>query len=172
MASTEPVTGLKYGWNPDTENFAAGMDANLRKIGAIIQLSVIDRDQTAPPGSPADGDRHIPATSATGAWAGKDGQIAVYDATATAWTFYAPSTGWQARVEAESITAVYDGTAWVQNGVRAAVTSLPASAEEGTPGFATDGLKSGETTGNGTGMPVYYSSGQWRVYRDDTAVQA
>lgn len=171
-AKTDPNLGMKYGWDLGENNWKTGMDANLRKLGAIVQLSVIDRDQTAPPGSPADGDRHIPASGASGAWSGKDGQIAVYDATATAWMFYTPSTGWQARVQAESITVAYDGTAWMQNGVRTTVASLPATAEEGTPGFATDGLKSAENTGNGTGVSIYYSNGQWRVYRDDTAVQA
>src|SRR5208337_748110 len=45
----------------------------------------------------------------------------------------------------------------------------------GVPGqmaYATDGLKVGETTGHGTGVPVYYSNGVWRVYSTDAAVQS
>ena len=31
----------------------------LRLLDGLVQLSVLDRDLTAPPGSPADGDRYI-----------------------------------------------------------------------------------------------------------------
>jgi hypothetical protein len=31
----------------------------LRLLDAMVQLAVLDRDLTAPPGSPADGDRYI-----------------------------------------------------------------------------------------------------------------
>lgn len=50
------------------------------------------------------------------------------------------------------------------------VGTLPSSPSEGVRAYATDGLKSGETAGNGTGVPVYYSNGSWRVYSNDTAV--
>jgi hypothetical protein len=38
--------------------------------------------------------------------------------------------------------------------------------------YATNGRKSGEGAGAGTGVPVYYSAGKWRVYRDDSEVLA
>jgi len=38
--------------------------------------------------------------------------------------------------------------------------------------FASNGLKIGETTGNGTGVPVYYSGGIWRVFSSDQPVQS
>ena len=34
----------------------------LRLLDGLVQLSVLDRDLTAPPGSPADGDRYIVAS--------------------------------------------------------------------------------------------------------------
>jgi len=43
---------------------------------------------------------------------------------------------------------------------------------EGAVAYATNGLKVGETTGSGTGVPVYYSNGHWRVYSTDLAVAA
>ena len=52
------------------------MDANLKRLGAVVGLSVKDRDLATPPASPTDGDRYIVAAAATGAWAGKTGQIA------------------------------------------------------------------------------------------------
>ena len=41
---------------------------------------------------------------------------------------------------------------------------------EGDITYATDGRKSGEGPGAGTGVPVYYSSGVWRVFSTDAAV--
>jgi hypothetical protein len=42
---------------------------------------------------------------------------------------------------------------------------------EGAMGFATNGCKVGETAGNGTGVPVYYSLGQLRVKSTDAPVR-
>lgn len=53
---------------------------------------------------------------------------------------------------------------------------LPSSGTEGDVAFCTDGLKSFETTGHGTGVPVYFSQSNpsigpvWRVFRDDSQV--
>lgn len=41
-----------------------------------------------------------------------------------------------------------------------------------TFGYATDGLKIGELTGHGTGVPVYYSNGAWRNISDDAPVNS
>ena len=48
----------------------------LRLLDGLVQLAVLDRDLTAPPGSPADGDRYIVASGATGDWAGWDLNVA------------------------------------------------------------------------------------------------
>ena len=42
----------------------------LRPLDGLVQLAVLDRDLTAPPASPADGDHYIVASGATGDWAG------------------------------------------------------------------------------------------------------
>lgn len=52
------------------------------------------------------------------------------------------------------------------------VIGLPTTAIEGQQAYATNGRKSGESAGNGTGVPVYYSNGVWRVYSTDAAVTA
>ena len=44
----------------------------IRLLDAIVQLSVLDCDLTAPPASPIDGDRYIVASGATGLWVGWD----------------------------------------------------------------------------------------------------
>ena len=66
----------------------------VRALDAIVQLMVLDKDLTSPPGSPADGARYIVAASPTGAWAGQAGKIAAYQD--GAWAFYAPREGWLA----------------------------------------------------------------------------
>lgn len=50
---------------------------------------VLDKDLTAPPGSPATGDRYIVAAGGTGAWSAKDKKIARY--TARGWLFTTPN---------------------------------------------------------------------------------
>ena len=82
----------------------------IQALDAIVQLSVKDRDLTAPPGSPADGDRYIPAASATGAWASQDGNIAAWQD--GAWAFYNPREGWRCWVDDEDKLLVHDGTDW------------------------------------------------------------
>ncbi|MDH8174147.1 DUF2793 domain-containing protein, partial [Klebsiella pneumoniae] len=65
---------------------------------------------TAPPTTPAEGDRHIIASGATGAWAGHADAVAVYeDGT---WRFLVPKSGWCAWCDADGALLVYDGTAW------------------------------------------------------------
>jgi hypothetical protein len=51
------------------------------------------------------------------------------------------------------------------------VAGLPTGAE-GQIAYATNGRKVGEGGGSGTGVPVYFSNGSWRVYSTDAAVQA
>lgn len=50
------------------------------------------------------------------------------------------------------------------------VSLLPASPANGAVSYATNGLKIGETTGNGTGVLVYASGGSWYRASDDTIV--
>ena len=83
----------------------------LRLLDGLVQLSVLDRDLTAPPGSPADGDRYIVASGATGDWAGWDLNVALW--TDGAWLRLPPRTGWRAWVEDEGLLLVHDGAGWV-----------------------------------------------------------
>jgi hypothetical protein len=69
-----------------------------------------DRDLAAPPGSPADGDCYLVASSPTGAWAGKAGYIAFY--LNTTYIFILPIEGFTAWVNDENQFIGYDGAAW------------------------------------------------------------
>src|SRR5690606_28341738 len=77
MALNDPNLGLAYGWAQGEHNWNGGMDANLKRLGAVVGLSVKDRDLATPPATPVDGDRYIVPAAATGAWAGRTDQIAV-----------------------------------------------------------------------------------------------
>lgn len=112
-ALTSPNLGLKYGrplgdgpWDGDFNLIAEILDA-------LLHLSVHSMTTTAPPGSPASGDRYIVPVSATGAWAGQDKKIAYY--LSSAWMFFSARTGMQAFVEDASPKGyfVFDGTNWV-----------------------------------------------------------
>lgn len=82
----------------------------IRALDTVVQLAVLDRDLTAPPGSPSDGDRYLVASGASGAWADKDFNIAAWQD--GAWAFHVPRPGWIAWVADESRALLYDGTAW------------------------------------------------------------
>jgi hypothetical protein len=82
----------------------------LRILDTLVQLAVLDRDLSAPPTSPAEGQRWIVKATASGAWAGHDNAIAAWQD--GAWQFSAPQTGWSAFVVDEAVLLVWNGTAW------------------------------------------------------------
>ncbi len=84
----------------------------LRILDSVVQIGVLDTDRTAPPSSPAEGDRHIVASGATGAWAGHADAVAVRED--GAWRFFNPKAGWCAWSDADGLLLVYDGTSWTE----------------------------------------------------------
>src|SRR5688500_20314795 len=78
----------------------------LERLDDLVQLSVKDRNLSGPPGAPVDGDRYIVAAGATGAWLGRDHQIAAWSG--GAWTFHTPREGWLAWVEDEDVCLSFD----------------------------------------------------------------
>lgn len=79
-------------------------------LDALLNAGIIDKDLTAPPGSPASGDLYIVASGATGAWSGKDNQVAWYNS--GAWKFIAPAEGLTFWVKDEDKLYSYTGSAW------------------------------------------------------------
>ncbi len=82
----------------------------LRILDTLVQLAVLDRDLAAPPSSPAEGQRWIVKTGATGAWAGHVNAIAAWQD--GGWIFSTPQTGWVAFVADEGTLLLWNGTAW------------------------------------------------------------
>lgn len=83
---------------------------SLRILDSVIQIAVLDTDRTAPPVSPAEGDRHIVAASPTGAWTGHAAAIAAWED--GAWRFLVPHTGWIAWSVDDDVLFVFDGATW------------------------------------------------------------
>ncbi|CTQ33319.1 DUF2793 domain-containing protein [Jannaschia rubra] len=79
-------------------------------LDALVQPVALDADRTEPPATPDEGDRHLVAAGAAGAWAGHDGDIAVL--ANGGWLFLAPQAGWKVHVRALSAELVFDGTLW------------------------------------------------------------
>lgn len=82
-AKQDPVSGLNYGWVLGEDNWNVGMDSNLIKLGATINITVLDFAAT--PSVTTNGTRYIVA-SGSGAFAGQNNKLAVR--VEDAWTFY------------------------------------------------------------------------------------
>lgn len=83
-------------------------------LDAIVGNGIKSRLAT-PPGSPVEGDCHIVIATATGAWVGKETNIAQLQN--GAWIFYAPLEGWTTWVANEDDYVVFNGTAWTKQEV-------------------------------------------------------
>lgn len=81
----------------------------LRVLDALVQAVIIDRDLTAPPGSPSDGDTYIVRTTATGDWATHEDEIAYYKS--SVWEFHTPAEGWVVYAQDENELLIYQGSA-------------------------------------------------------------
>lgn len=82
------------------------------RLNQLVQGGVVDKDLTAPPASPADESLYIVGASATGAWAGREGQLAYWLNTADAWNFLPPKEGFFLHVNDEDVFYKFTGTAW------------------------------------------------------------
>lgn len=89
-------------------------EIELAKRGIEYQDSIKDKDLATPPTTPAAGDRYIVKATATGAWIGKENNIAEWNG--TAWVFYVPSEGWTLYVDDEDKQYSFNGTGWAISG--------------------------------------------------------
>lgn len=95
----------------------------LAKLDALVDLYLLDRHLTAPPGGEADGDAYLVAAGATDGWAGQDGKVAYrLDG---AWRFYKPFAGLRAFVADEQAILLHDGEVWRDFGSILALQNVP-----------------------------------------------
>jgi hypothetical protein len=97
---------------PETtvNDMAYGLDSGFSR--SIVE----DRDLTAPPGSCADGNRYLVKATATGAWAGQDGKLAVAVGVnaSNGWQFITVAVeGFRLYVRDENVELLHNGSSWV-----------------------------------------------------------
>ena len=120
----------------------------VRLLDAMVQLSVLDRDLTAPPAFPADGDRYIVASGATGVWAGWDLNVTTW--VDGVWMRLVPRPGWLAWIADEATFFVWNGSAWDSVGIPRDVSDAVFSlVNDGDPTkralFSLSGISTGTT---------------------------
>jgi len=141
----------------------------LRLIDTLVQLAVLDRDLSAPPGSPNDGERWIVAPSPTGAWAGHAGDIAAWQD--GAWQFAVPKKGWIAHIDDENARVAWDGSQWMPIGGEPPFPGTGTN-DDALAGYIGEYVKSSVASGSAVGLSnnsvatiasVSLSAGDWDV---------
>lgn len=86
---------------------------SMQLLDALVQLVPLDKDLTTPPTTVSGdaGKTWIVGAAATGAWAGKDGQIALCTG-ADLWRFIVPRAGWRAYLQDEDADYRFVSGAW------------------------------------------------------------
>ncbi|MDZ4118022.1 DUF2793 domain-containing protein [Phaeovulum sp.] len=87
----------------------------LRRLDALVQVTVQSAVLATPPGSPTEGQRWIIPAAPTGAWAGHAGQIAAWQD--GAWAFYAPLDGWTAVDVSTDMLLLYNAGTGIWTGL-------------------------------------------------------
>jgi hypothetical protein len=138
----------------------------LRALDAIVQLGVLDKDLSAPPGSPVEGARYIVGPAPSGAWAGQAGKIAAYQD--GAWAYYAPRAGWLAWVADEDRLYAWEGSAWAA----LPAGSLDSVADDPAPQLGGDLDANGHSIGfdDGTGLTDASGNAQLAFHAAASAV--
>ena len=113
------------------------LNEGLGKLDALVQLSVAARLAT-PPASPEEGGRWIVATSPTGAWTGRAGQVA--ERSQGEWLFHVPQPGWRAFVVQERAVLLFVDAGWTPLGALGGPLSNVAAIGIGTAADAANPL--------------------------------
>lgn len=105
VSETTAVLSLPYIQPSQAQKHVTHNEA-LQQLDVLVQLVVIDRTLTTPPGIPAIGDRYIVAAAAISDWAGQDGNITYWGE--AGWSFVTPVAGWRAHIVSEARDVVFD----------------------------------------------------------------
>lgn len=108
--STSPNLKLPY-LDANQNQKTVTHNAALRMLDALVNLHVASSALQAPPAAPNDGQCWIVAPGGTGAWLGRDLNVAAWQD--GAWIFYPPNLGFVAYVDALQAALMWNGSAWV-----------------------------------------------------------
>ena len=109
MTDTTPNLSLPYILPSQAMKHVTHNEA-LQILDATTNAVIVATPAT-PPATPAEGALYLVGSSATGAFAGKDGRLAFF--IDGAWIFLNPRAGWRALFATDGRTRVFDGAAWV-----------------------------------------------------------
>jgi hypothetical protein len=108
--SNSPRIGLPYLDAAQAQKHVT-MNEALARLDVIAAGRVETLALTSPPLSPVDGEAHIVPAGATGAWIGRDGEVAV--SLNGGWDFIAPWAGWRLWSASDNGSVIFDGTDWL-----------------------------------------------------------
>lgn len=100
MSQTTPRIGLPL-LQPAQAQKHVTHNTALQQLDAVVQLSLNGFSETVPPVAPEAGDCHGLGSGATGAWAGQDGTVALWD-----------GTGWRTWGRTEGELRLWHDDAW------------------------------------------------------------
>lgn len=88
------------------------VNESLRRLDALVQLSVVSANTTGQPSTPADGDVYLLPAGKSGAdWGGMSVSALAYYRDG-AWEEIAPRPGWTAFVQDVGALTLFDGAGW------------------------------------------------------------
>lgn len=135
-----PGMGINYEWDAGVDGWKAGMDKNLVLLNRLALPTVINQLAT-PPVSPTQNDAYIVIATATGAWVGMEGEIAVWDDNNSVWRFTnGPEVGWTVFDQTVAAERRWNGAAWAVVAAAGSAGSAVTSAGTSTAYTVADGL--------------------------------
>lgn len=151
--TTTPKFGI-----PDISDQQANAETThndaVRLLEAMASRAVIDRDLSAPPGSPSDGDTYIVNASGSGDWASQDNKIAVY--VTDTWKFITQAEGNSVYLQDENVDVLWSGSAWIAYGGLQTLTDASTVAWDASKGA---NAKVTLTASRAIGLPTNLQTG-------------
>ena len=162
---TGPVFTIFGGQTNDGESqWRQATNQALSKIDATISLSVINVEQITVPATPTLGDRYLIGTGASGVFAGRANQLAVYGYSANGtqqWNYYSPINGLVAYETSTTYTWVYQTStaSWVPKPVASTAYIIPNVGWVSGSSYTTanNSLVTVDSMSNGTFASVKYT---------------
>ena len=105
---------LSYGWLRGEDWWGDPVSDNFVKLDMLLQPYVLSMTATTPPEAVSVGDMYIVPAGATGAWGGKDNDLAIL--TEKGWLFASPTRGVRARLHSPGGWIWWTGTTWRDEG--------------------------------------------------------
>lgn len=99
----------------------------VQRLDLLVQMALDGFDATEPPAAPEVGARYALGQGAMGAWAGQDGQIALF--LGEGWIFVAPQEGWIATARGTTDLRLYQSGTWHSFPERVARLGIGADAD-------------------------------------------